>query len=64
MDAETKREISELKNQIGTLRVFYLVTVILFLYAFISFQIQYTNIRSYYMATVSDCQELNLLLKE
>ena len=64
MDAENRKEIDALKNQIGTLKVLYLVVVILFVSSIINFQIQYSNIRSFYQASLNDYQNLNLLLAE
>ena len=52
------KEITSLKNQIRTLRVFYLVGIIIFFSAIINFQVQYSEIRSYYQSSVYTNQEI------
>ncbi len=58
-----KKEVESLKSQVRTIRVFYLTVIIMFVSAIINFQIQYSQIRSYYQATVESNQEILLNLK-
>ena len=63
MEEKLQAEVQSLKNQIKTLRLFFLVSIMIFVGAIISFQIQYSAIRSYYQATVESNQEILLNLK-
>ena len=55
-----KKEVESLKGQVRTLRVFYLTAITMFVGSIINFQIQYSQIRSYYQATVESNQEILL----
>lgn len=57
---ELKNEVSDLRGQVKALRLIVLATMATFVIVSISFQVQYSQIRSYYQSTVQSNQEILL----
>lgn len=57
---ELKNEVSDLRGQVKALRLIVLATMATFVIISISFQVQYSQIRSYYQSTVQSNQEILL----
>ena len=57
---ELKNEVSDLRGQVKALHLFVLATMATFVIVSISFQVQYSQIRSYYQSTVQSNQEILL----